>query len=330
MAFRPTGWCSRLRSDYASWPSCARPSCAMWLWIPDWRGGFRPPGCISSAPNRMPRASPFRSIRAISASSSWTHPSLESSTTVTSSSTTWGVLSVRPRHPDLLLVAAFAVVAAGVVLTSPGGGITRVVLGLPLALVLPGYALTLGSSLASLAILGLALNWTSWGLTPASWTVAVATETLAATLLAIIRRRRRATDPVRFSLGGISRREWGTFGLAAVTLVAALMIVRAGALEPRAAGFTQLWILPGTQTGGDEVRIGITSQERSTVTYELDLESDSQVVQTWSSIELAPGKTWQAEVMVKPIRPGARTAAVLFRLDLPHIAYRRVALAGSK
>ena len=255
---------------------------------------------------------------------------------------------MRTRYPDLLLVAALTVVGAAVVLTSVGGGMTRVVLGLPLALVLPGYALTaalfpeqglglldrltltLGTSLAGLTILGLALNWTPWGLTPATWTVALATLTLAAALVAIRRRQGRVAEPVRFSLGGISRRQWATFALGAVMLVAAVMVDRTGALEPRGAGFTQLWILPGTQPGGEEVRIGITSGEPSTVAYRLELESGSQVVRTWSTIELAPGKTWQATVAVNPIRPGARTAAVLFRLDFPDIAYRQVALAGSK
>jgi len=255
---------------------------------------------------------------------------------------------VRARYPDLLLVAAFTVVAAAVLLTSFGGGMTRVVLGLPLALLLPGYALTaalfpdagpglperltltLGSSLASLAIVGLALNWTAWGLTPATWTVALATVTLAAVLVAIARRRRRLTEPVGFFLGNLSDRQWATFGLAALALVTALIIGRAGALEPRGAGFTQLWMLPAAQVGANDVQIGITSQERFPVAYRLELESGSQTVRTWSIIELDPGETWQTTVAVTPIRPGARTAAVLFRLDLPQVAYRQVALAGTK
>ncbi|HET9849391.1 MAG TPA: DUF1616 domain-containing protein [Candidatus Dormibacteraeota bacterium] len=252
---------------------------------------------------------------------------------------------MRPRYPDLVLVAALAVIGAVVVVTSLGGPVTRLALGLPLALVLPGYALTaalfpgstlgvperltvmLGIGLASLVIVGLVLNWTPWGLTPASWAVALATVTLPATLVAAIRRRGSAEQRVDSPLGGISPEQWSTFGLAALALTAALLIARSGALTPQGDGFTQLWMLPRAQANANQVRIGITSRERATVVYRLELESGSQVQTTWT-FKLAPGQSWQTTAAVSPVRRGAQTSAILFRLDVPDLPYRQVALAA--
>jgi uncharacterized membrane protein len=255
-------------------------------------------------------------------------------------------LPVRPRHPDLLLIVALTLTGVAAVMTSPGGGLIRLLFGLPLALVLPGYALTaalfpgpapgpaerialiLGISLASLAVVGLALNVTAPGLTATTWTAALATLTLAAVLLAVRRRKRHPEETVRFPVDAISIRQWTTFGLAGLVLIGALLIAREGALEPRGAGFTQLWMLPQAQPAGSEVRIGVTSRERSPVVYRLELESGSQVQTSWL-LELAPGESWQTTVSVKPVA-GARTAAVLFRLDRPGPPYRQVALASSR
>ena len=254
---------------------------------------------------------------------------------------------MRGRHPDLILVAALAVLGAVVVLSSFGGAVTRIALGLPLALALPGYALTaalfpaptlglaerltltLGTSLAMLAMVGLALNATPQGLTPATWAIALATVTLVAALVAVRRRQAHAFESVRSPLGGLPAEQWSAFGLAALALTAALLIARSGALAPPGAGFTQLWMLRGTQPAANAVRIGVTNSERSTLTYRLDLESGSQVQNTWT-FALAPGQSWQTTTSVNPIPAGAPTAAVLFRLDMPDQPYRQVALAGSR
>ena len=251
---------------------------------------------------------------------------------------------MRARHLDLVVVAAIAVIGATVVLTSFGGGVLRVAVGLPLALMLPGYALTaalfpgasvglpervtltLGVSLATLVVVGVALNATPQGLTPVSWSLVLAAVTLAAALIAV-RRRKRGTMPLRFSLLSISPETFSAFGLAALLVAAALVIAHAGALAPQGAGFTQLWMLPGTASAAN-VRIGVTNKESSTLGYLVELESGSQVQSSWK-IELAPGESWQTTVAINPSRPGAATAALLYRLDLPGHVYRQVNLAGA-
>lgn len=252
---------------------------------------------------------------------------------------------MRPRNPDLLLVAGLAVLGAAVAITSLGGPVGRLVFGLPLALILPGYALTaalfsgstpglperltlmLGIGLSNLVIAGLVLNATPWGLRPETWAVALAAETLTATIVAVIRRRGTAVEPVHARLDGISPQQWSTFGLAALAVTAALLIARSGALTPQGTGFTQLWMLPRMNANPNEVQIGITSQERSTLTYRLELDSGTKVQSTWT-FTLAPGKSWQTTAPVNLTPGGARTAAVLFRLDAPDLPYRRVALAA--
>src|SRR5207248_8776698 len=180
------------------------------------------------------------------------------------------------------------ITGCGVILTSVGGSVARVTFGLPLALILPGYALTaalfptrqigvaerltltIGISLAGLALVGLGLNWTPWGLTVPSWTTSLGGLTLAATLLALMRRPPRPAERVIRPTAKIAAHHWAIAGVSGVVLILAFMVARGGALEQRGDGFTQLWMLPDSRPTANEVHIGITSQERSVVAYRLE------------------------------------------------------------
>src|SRR4051812_23489394 len=112
---------------------------------------------------------------------------------------------------DLVICSALAVVAMMLALLTPEIGLARVLIGLPLVLFVPGYALvaaafptdrlgnierllfSLGASLALAALAGLLLHWTALGLRPAAWAVALGNLTLIASLVTLIRRWRQPT-----------------------------------------------------------------------------------------------------------------------------------------
>jgi Protein of unknown function (DUF1616) len=130
---------------------------------------------------------------------------------------------MRRDHADLTIAAGLTIGAAAVLLpielaaaAGPVWAVMQVVAGLPLVLVLPGYALStlllpaasgrprfinpllwrgmwaVGLSLAVTALGGLALNLTPAGLTRASWTIALAVLVLLALAASATLRARRA------------------------------------------------------------------------------------------------------------------------------------------
>src|SRR5436189_3585799 len=108
-------------------------------------------------------------------------------------------------HRDLRAFAAGAVLFAVVVISVPVDGI-RILAGLPLALVMPGYAITaaafarqrldlryvaalsIGLSLATLAVATLLLNYGPGGLRAAPWAVFLAAVVVAGCIVAGRRR----------------------------------------------------------------------------------------------------------------------------------------------
>src|SRR5262245_37835363 len=110
---------------------------------------------------------------------------------------------------DLLIGSALAIVGMLLALFAPGSGPASALVGLPLVLFAPGYALvaaafpsgrlgaierllfSLGASLAATALAGLLLHWTTLGLRPAAWAIALGNLTLVASLVALVRRWRQ-------------------------------------------------------------------------------------------------------------------------------------------
>src|SRR4249919_523027 len=105
---------------------------------------------------------------------------------------------------DLVICSALAAVAMTLALLVPEIGQARALVGLPLVLFVPGYALTaaafpagrlgtierllfsVGASLALAALAGLLLQWTALGLRPAAWVIALGNLTLVASLIALV------------------------------------------------------------------------------------------------------------------------------------------------
>lgn len=253
---------------------------------------------------------------------------------------------MRHRLFNLIGVAVTAV-AVGLALAGVSNGMVRVMLGLPLVLVLPGYAVTaamfpkdtlgvpekvvlsLGLSLVLAALGGIVLNWMPWGLRTSSWAVLLGTVSLGASGVALVRRWRATGDDsvtmqanLKINLGqGI------LFGLAALVTIVAIGIARIGATRQSDQGFTQLWILPANEVNQSAVRVGVRSGESAVVRYGLQVEAGGSVVLDWPSIELDPGESWERAVMLPAEQADTRTVeAKIYRLDTPTEIYRRVVL----
>ena len=251
---------------------------------------------------------------------------------------------------DLVICSALAAVAMTLALLAPDIGPARALVGLPLVLFAPGYALvaaafpagrlgpierllfSLGASLALAALAGLLLHWTALGLRPAAWAVALGNITLVASLIALVRRWRQPAGGIvqpgplsGFHSPGVTLAQGGLLGLAALLVAGALLIARDGAIQQRATGFTQLWVLPDSAAQTDSVRLGVSNREPGQIGYRLLVTASGTIIGSWPRITLGPDEQWETTVALPTVQPpAAPIEAVLYRLDAPETAYRRV------
>lgn len=243
-------------------------------------------------------------------------------------------------HRDLRLIVALTVVCAVGSLIVPLGAV-RVVFAAPLALILPGYAiaaaafgsrlpawperlpLTLGVSLACLALSGLVLNFAPGGIHGFSWTLL-----LVLVVLLSCRAAARRRGPARLEPPALSKlrpsRATATLGVGAVALVTAALILAQATFENnQAAGYTQLWIAP-PKPGEGSTRIGITSEQQQIRNYRLVVEIEGKRRPLVEDFELGPNHT--RLVTIPPGSAGSEVGveARLYLRSRPRMVYRRV------
>jgi len=246
-----------------------------------------------------------------------------------------------------IAVAAIAILAVIAAITEVNIEAARVVVGMLLALVLPGYAITvavfpqhmrggaervtfsLGLSLVVAFLGGLVLNWTPQGLQATSWAVLLGSVTLAASIVAVARlwSGNREQSTINRVNPKISIGQGALLVLAALVTCAAIGIARNGAATQSYPGFTQLWMLPADGDSNSAVRVGVRSGEPTAVRYRLQVEADGYVVLDQSPIDLEPEEDWETVLAMPSEYSQAETVdAVLYRLDAPEEPYRRVTL----
>ena len=256
-----------------------------------------------------------------------------------------------PRGNLDLKLAALAAVEGLVVATAVDQTAARVVPAILLALVAPGYALSvallperrdgfercllaLGLSLCVVVLGGLILDLTPWGLTSRTWGISLAAFTLAACELA---RRRRSTVAPEAAVEAKSqdsmppaahrRRLTTSIGVAAVAamVVGAVLIARLPSSSAHVRGFTALWAVPVSQADSS-FSIGIRSDEVRTTSYHL-VVSGAQRVVFRRHVTLRPGQQWLARGRFAgglPSSTGEELRVLLYRDDRPTVVYRRV------
>lgn len=258
-----------------------------------------------------------------------------------------------------LKLAALAAVEGLIVATAVHQTAARVVPAILLALVAPGYALSvavlpekrdvfersllaLGLSLCVVVIGGLVLDLTPFGLTSRSWGVSLAVFTLAACALARRRRSAAASEPPaavsepdadggsedsRPSAAHRPTLTATSLGVAAVVAIVAgaVLVARLPTSSAHVHGFTVLWAVPVKQSNSS-FSIGIRSDELATTSYSLVARAGGRVMFR-RSMTLQPGQEWHASGRFKRLPPVGSVNELqvsLYRAQAPGVVYRRV------
>ena len=236
---------------------------------------------------------------------------------------------------DLLVVIALALsaLAIGALARGPNPALTTVTL--PLALLLPGYALvaallpfghlgfperlalSLGVSIALAVLCGLLLHALRIPLGSASWRVLLSLVTLAAAGYALLRRGRSALPPVPALAARMHFREALLLSAGALLIGLALGLGSIGVARPPSEPFTQFWALSGQAGDRVVVRVGLTNEEGLPVTYRIVIQAGDWLVAEWPSVSVRPRETWEAEATVPQELTGQVLTTLAYRANDP-------------
>jgi hypothetical protein len=260
---------------------------------------------------------------------------------------------------DLALVCAVALAALALTLLGISGPALRLLFGLPLVLVLPGYALTsalfprrtLGGverilftfslSLSTVILCGFVLNRTPWGLQPDSWAVILSNVTLGASLIAGARRHLISAKPANEIHDqqahtaqpptascpqlGLSVGQSVLFGLAIAVVASAMLLARGEAALRPAPDVIQLWMLPGTKAA--TLRVGVNSIGPAEGTFRIQIQRSGYIIREWPSLTITADQRWEETITLSGPQPGSGPfEAHLYRSEEPGVVYRRAAL----
>ena len=218
------------------------------------------------------------------------------------------------------------------------------------------FTFSLGLSIAIDILGGFLLNVLPMGLRTQSWVVMLSCLALIFTLIILYLRKDnphtsaqrgyRSIPPVGSQedpRGGTSSGPQGdrkafpyisqvgisagvAFGLAAVLVVLSLFYATRGVAEQPRPGFTQLWMLPATQTGQHcTVQVGIHSFENASVSYHALMTVNNTQTMSWSALVLTSDTVWERSVAITAT--SAKNVFVevrLYRDDKPAVVYREV------
>jgi uncharacterized membrane protein len=234
--------------------------------------------------------------------------------------------------------------------------ILRIILGLPLVLFFPGYtllaalyprksglesierfALSFGMSIAVVPLIGLALNFTPWGIRLYPILISLVVFILAMSVIAWVRMRglpveETATRPINIRKPALQRIWSGqTTRDKILTAILALMVIGAiGVLVyvikmPRTGEtFTEFYVLntegkasdyPRTIKLGEsaEVTLGIINHESETTAYRIEIMIDGEKSEVTGPVSLADEEKWEQKVAFTPSHTGANQK-IEFRL----------------
>jgi hypothetical protein len=251
------------------------------------------------------------------------------------------------QNSDLISISFLALAAMLIALLAAQAGgallVIQMILALPLVLILPGYAisaalfpqrsigfadrllLVAGLSIAATVITGIGLYLTHWGLTRLPWGLTLSAIVLVFSLAAGWRRRRDVTgssQPLKLGLKPVQILQ---ILLAVVTAGAAVRIASIEQPPAGILGYSSLWMVPASNSSLTPLKIGVSSQEFTPQSYNLQLSVDAQVVKEWQGINLNPGAKWETQAdLTGDLSQVKVIEARLYRVDEPNIIYRWV------
>lgn len=240
-----------------------------------------------------------------------------------------------------LALASLAALVCGLVAVAVPVEAIRVVAALPLALLLPGYAIvalafgshrletpmllvvSLGTSLSVLALSGVLLDLLPGGIETLTWALLLVAVVLVCSFAAA--RRRDWAPPSRpLRLPRLGGRDTVLLVAAAVIAVGAFVLAQTPLPATHATGFTALWMLP-SEPAEDSVEVGVQSSEQESEEYVLRVVVGAEAPQV-TRFSLEPGQEQTLSVAVAPPVPGGSTevTASLYKAGEPGQVYRRV------
>lgn len=236
---------------------------------------------------------------------------------------------------DLVIVLLVAAVAVAIGLADVDAGPLRIVLGVPLALVLPGYALTeaavsrravagierallaVGLSLCLGATSVLLVNLLPYGVTRTSWLGVAGSVTVIASAVAARRRPPRAERPAKPRCFRPSRgRSMASIAggaLAAAVTVLAVVLAAHSANRDTGRGFTELAMVRAS--AGTSAHLSVTSQERGAERLTVTVTRAGVDLRAWA-LTLAPGEHWSRIVPIAESRARGPVEARVYRPGL--------------
>jgi uncharacterized membrane protein len=243
-----------------------------------------------------------------------------------------------------LVVLALALAATAISVMGAGSReLPAMLLAVVIALVLPGYALSLailpsiakierllcslGLSLAANVIGGLMLGLSPWGINRMTWAVWLGGVTLLSLIVAELRISGWQTPHVQ----QVSMPDWRSlarFGVALIVLGVAVFAAGRAATHGEPA-FTELWSISQAIEAGPDMEVGIRSHEKMRTSYRLTVDSGSRRIAERTAIEVDPGEEWVTQVRLSD-RPSQPVVVTLYRLDRPGEVYRTVRLSPAE
>lgn len=243
-----------------------------------------------------------------------------------------------------LLVIIILTVLLGLIIYFAPNLILRLILGLPVLILFPGYALltalfprknalggiewmayTLAVSIAVVSLIGIILNYTPWGITINSALIANGVFIVAAAAFAWCRRYRLADEErdglkwhFGFSFGKkqsiVDRLISGILMLA--ILGAAVAMIYAYVSPETGEKFTEFYILGSGGESADYTKemvvgevgsivIGIINREHETASYRVEVTIDGRENTDMGPVILADGEKWEEQKNYIPDRAGS-------------------------
>ena len=247
------------------------------------------------------------------------------------------------RGSDLLLAIAWALGTVLVVLLLPSLEPLRIVVGVPFVLLLPGYclvaalyprrddlqlaerlALSSGLSIAVVPLIGLALNYSPWGI---RLEPILAFVTLFVVLAAAAAAFRRGLLPAEEAFGlasDVRLPRWPKLrlidALAGMALLAFLASLGGGVYFVAASGegpegFTEFYVLgsggkaedyPGLVKAGEQATavLGLVNREGRDTAYQIAVMLDGETTDDIDGVVLGNGERWEKTVALLPAHAG--------------------------
>jgi hypothetical protein len=251
---------------------------------------------------------------------------------------------MRTRNVDLWIILTLAAIGLAAQLL-PVPNSLHIVGGLPLALFCPGYALvaaffpnktlgwieqllfSIGLSLGMAILTAVIFNDSPISLGAGLWLAVFGSVTVIASVAAMLRRGGGAgSETVPHRDRRFTIEQGILLGAAAFITLSAVVLARTPRPVTGVLGYTMLWMLPDDTPTDDAVHVGISSSELAHTDYRLRLMIDGKPAQDDIAISLAPGETWEGEMILPQGQSGEFVEAVLYRTSRPDSIYRHVTL----